>query len=253
MIKKLALILLAIATVAMATTLTGTMQTPDGTGASGYLYLSLSQQAALITGSCGGPIQVVPTYEVKITVTGGTVSGTIYGNDCLIPAGTYYNVRFTDTRGNTQMTDRWVITGSSVDVGTIVSVIVSGTTQTLGGNGVLVSTSATNQTVTQSSGTKFSVNLLAATTTWTMPDTGFCNASGCVFQNTAAFVSGIGTTAASSSTLFVGSGNFYNRYYTGTLASCVGVTDGWTAIKKDTHELEICLGGAMYFATLTAK
>jgi hypothetical protein len=64
---KLLTIAILFASLLPATSLTGTLKTPDGVGVNGYLTMSLSQQAALLV-SCGGPIQVVPTYEVRIKV-----------------------------------------------------------------------------------------------------------------------------------------------------------------------------------------
>src|SRR5580658_3486928 len=153
------------------TTLTGTLSNPDGTGATGTLSLSLSQQAALLsTGGCGGPAEIVPTYQVRITVTSGSMSGmpTVYGNDCLAPAGTFYNVNFYDANGNLIFTDRWLITGSSINIGTIVSAVISGTTQTIGG-GIILSTPGLSQTVTQPAGTSLSVNTEIVTSSFTAP------------------------------------------------------------------------------------
>jgi hypothetical protein len=169
------------------------------------------------------------------------------------PPGTYYFIRVSDNNGNILMSDRWVLNGATVDVGTIISATITGTTQTLGSNGVVVSTASTNQTVTQSSGTKLNVNYLGATTTFTMPDTGYCNSAGCVFQGPAAFVNGISMVDGSNSVIFVGNGSLYNRTFTGTNAACSGVTDGWTAIRSDTREIQVCIGGNLYAATLVAK
>lgn len=181
------LLLLAIVAVRLvpATTLTGTAKKPDGTNLNGVMYLNLSQRGSLI-GGCGGPLIVLPTTIVKITVTNGSLASTsVYGNDCINPQGTYYNVRYIDNNGNTVFTDRWVITGSSVDVGTIVSAIITGTTQTLGSTGVVFFNPASNQTVAQPTGTVLGINLFAVTTKFTMPNGGFCDASGCtnVFTN----------------------------------------------------------------------
>lgn len=168
---------------ASATTLTGTAKKPDGTNLNGVIYLSLSQQGSL---TCGGPAIILPTTIVKIVVTGGALASTsVYGNDCLNPQGTYYNVRYIDNNGNTVFTDRWVITGGSVDVGTIVSAIITGTTQTLGSTGVVFFTPAGNQTVNQPPGTLFGINYLMVSGKITFPSGGFCDNTGCtnVFTN----------------------------------------------------------------------
>lgn len=176
------------------TTLTGTLNGPDGTGINGNLYLSLSQQAALqSTGGCGGPIEVVPGilgpsqgYSIAIKVVNGALVSppTIYGNDCMLPGGLYYNVLLTDNNGNTYFTDKWQITGSSIDIGTIVSVVITGTTQTLGSTGFVQLVPAGTQTINQPSGTYLGINTMAVTGVLTLPDGSQCTTSGCfAFSN----------------------------------------------------------------------
>lgn len=55
---------------------------------------------------------------------------------------------------------------------------------------------------------------------------------------------GISTASGTSSTMYVGSGNFYLRTFSGGDANCSGVTDGWVGYRTDTNELQICDGGA---------
>jgi hypothetical protein len=133
------------------------------------------------TGGCGGPVEVVPTYQVRITVTAGALVGSpsVYGNDCILPNNLYYNVSFQDTNGNTLFTDRWVIIGSSLDIGTIVSTVILGTTGTLGSTGVVLFVPTGNQTVNQPSSTNLSINLFQVTGTLTLPNGGQCTATGC--------------------------------------------------------------------------
>jgi len=50
--------------------------------------------------------------------------------------------------------------------------------------------------------------------------------------------------SGSSATIYVGSGNFYLRTFSGADASCSGVTNGWAGIRTDTDELQVCIGGA---------
>lgn len=233
------------------TSLTGSLNLPNGSGATGYLYLSLSRQAALSAdGGCGGPATVVPTAKLRITVTSGALIGspTVYGNDCLLPGSTYYDVQFTDNNGNVMFNDRWVITGSSIDIGTIVSVVVTGTTGSLGSAGVTLSTPTGDQTVTQPPGTNYTVNNLKVTDQLTLPGGfgGSCTTSGCQFGLLAAFTQGLGTAPGTNSTLYMGSGNFYSRTFTGADASCAGVTNGWTGIRTDTKEIQVCIGSTMY-------
>src|ERR1035441_8876310 len=132
MYKLFAVLLLSVGL--HATTLTGSMNNPDGTGANGTLVLSLSQQAALSSsGGCGGPVQIIPTYQVRIKVVAGALQSppAIYGNDCLLPQGTYYLMQFVDSNSNLLYTDMWLVQGASQNIGSIVSVIISGTTQNL--------------------------------------------------------------------------------------------------------------------------
>lgn len=230
-----------------ATTLTGNLKAPDGTGANGRLAMSLSQQGALeSTGGCGGPAEIVPTYQVFITVVNGVMQSppTIYGNDCLLPAGTWYNVTFTDTNGNTIFVDRWLITGGSIDIGTIVSVIVSGTTATLGGAAVLTAP-AGNQTVVQPGSTILGVNNLTVSGTFIAPGSQ-CSNGGCLFSGAVGMQAGFGNALGSNAVIYVGNGNFYNRTFTGGDATCTGVLDGWTAVRSDTQEIQLCLGSQTY-------
>lgn len=188
MLRVLA-ILLSLSSAIYATNLTGTLTGPDGTGVNGILFLSLAQQAALkSTGGCGGPVEVVPgqgsavnAYSVRITVIAGVMQGSphVYGNDCLLPGGTYYNVAVMDNNGNTLFTDKWLLSGASVDVGTIVSLVISGTTQTLGSTGYIMSVPSGNQTIAQPAGTSLSINVLGVTTSLTLPDGSVCTVGGC--------------------------------------------------------------------------
>lgn len=205
--KKLLLALL-LAVSCRATTLTGTMNAPDGTGVNGYLYLSLSQQAALVsTGGCGGPIEVVPTYRVRIQLVDGAMQGSpsVYGNDCMLPDGTYYLVEVRDANGNVLMSDRWVISGASIDIGTIVSVVISGTTQLLGAPGVVYTQPVAAQTVNQPGATNLNVNRLNVSSVFTAPNGATCDSTGCtgfvaaaanyLTTNTAQTITGVKTFA----------------------------------------------------------
>ena len=110
MLRKYISLFLLTAALAFGTAFTGTLNLPDGTGATGNLWMSLSQPVALSpAGSCWGPVEIIPTVEVRIVVTAGVLQSPpdLYGNDCILPQGTYYNVRFTDSRGNVLLVDRW--------------------------------------------------------------------------------------------------------------------------------------------------
>jgi hypothetical protein len=115
---------------AQATTLTGTIKNPDGTGVNGRISFQLAQQGAVYsTGSCPGPYVVVPTTPIIFTLTAGAMSGTptIVGNDCIQPGQTYYIVIVRDQNSNVLFSEHWTITGTTVDVGTIVPTSTAGT------------------------------------------------------------------------------------------------------------------------------
>lgn len=165
-----------------STTLTGTLNTPNGVGFTGTLSLALSQQAALVsTGGCGGPIEVIPNYQVLVKVVNGALIGspTVYGNDCMLPQGTFYNVQLTDMNSNIVMQDRWLISGSSVDVGTIISVTITGTTAIAGAPGVVLTLPAGAQTVQQPGSTQLGVNNLNVSAVFTLPNGSVCTINGC--------------------------------------------------------------------------
>lgn len=176
--KKLILLLLTLNLKAQVT-LSGTLNDPAGNGVTGYLYMTLSQVAALNT-DCGGPIEVVPK-QLQITVTAGALvtPPTPYGNDCLLPQGTFYNVTFRDGNGNILFTDRWYLSGAAVDVGSIVSVTISGTQAFLGAPGVILTNPVTTQTITQPGATALNVNTLNVTGTFTAPNGASCTGGNC--------------------------------------------------------------------------
>ena len=176
-------LLLLAASFTWSTTLTGKLNGPNGVGLNGTLILSLSQQAALVsTGGCGGPAEIVPNYPVKITVTAGALvePPAIFGNDCMLPGDLYYLVQVIDSNGNTLLQDRWVLTGSSVNIGTIISAVISGGQGTLGGIGLVMTTPVGSQTVNQPVATALTVNRLNASVSFTMPDGTICTSGGCV-------------------------------------------------------------------------
>ena len=62
---------------------------------------------------------------------------------------------------------------------------------------------------------------------------------------------GISTGAATNSTIYTGTGNFYLRTFTGADAGCTGVTNGWVGYRLDTNEIQMCNGGVMKKVALT--
>lgn len=229
---KLLCLALLLAISGYATTLSGTLRNPDGSGANGTLVFQLAQQEALVTtGGCGGPAEISPTYQVKITVTAGALVSppSIYGNDCMLPSGSFYNITFLDTNGNIVFTDRWQLSGSSVDIGTIVSVVITGTTQSLGTPSIVFTIPTGNQTITQPGGTALSINNFIVTGSFTLPNGGVCNASGCagIFGNVVDISSAQTITGAktfNSNILFSGGAGVgtplfpaNNGYFTGVL------------------------------------
>lgn len=239
--KKL-LIWLFITWPVVATTLTGSLNLPNGAGANGTLIFSLAQQGALVSaGGCGGPATIVPTAQISFTITNGAFSGTptLYGNDCMNPQGTYYNVIFQDNNANVLFTDRWQISGSSINIGTIISVTVQGTTQTLGSTGVVLFNPTGNQTINQPGGTATSANFFTVTGTLTFPSGASCNAGGCtgldtgtVTLSTAQTISGQKTFSASL--LFTGGANV------GSAANPAAI--GYFSSLVNTNQVRINLG-----------
>ena len=115
---------------AYATLLTGTVKDPGGTGITGRITFQLAQQGAVYsTGACPGPFVVVPVTPVSFTLTAGAMSGTptIVGNDCIQPANTYYIVTVRDAQGNILFQEHWTVTGTTMDVGTVVPTSTAGT------------------------------------------------------------------------------------------------------------------------------
>lgn len=252
------LLVFLLASASFATSLTGSLKGPDGVGVTGYLYLSLSQQAALATtGGCGGPVEVVPNVQVAVQFIAGVIQGSpsVYGNDCLLPSGTWYNAVVKDRNGNVLLTDRWQLTGASVDIGTIVSMVITGTLTSFGAPGVVLTAPLATQTVTQPGGTLTKFSDLQAITQFVLPNGTICTASGCTgglsFSSAATFTGGINTGAASNSSIYIGSsGNFYLRPFTGADANCSGVANVWIGVRTDTKELQLCIGGALWKSTL---
>jgi hypothetical protein len=245
--------LFVLSAVASATTLTGTVTAPNGVGITGQLIFSLSQQAALATtGGCGGPAQIVPTYQVIVTVTAGALIGTptLIGVDCLLPQNLYYNVIARDSNGNVLFTDKWIISGATQDIGMIVSAVVTGTTQTLGGVGVLLTQPTATQTIVQPPSTYAQFNNLQSTVSMLLPDGSYCDTTNCTFIPTVGFVGGINTGLTVGSQIWIGDGagsNFYNRTFSGP-NDCSATGDGWMAVKIDVTPpmLVVCVGHMRY-------
>lgn len=99
-----------------ATNLTGTFKHPDGSLANGKLILRLSQAAKLSDNSA----QIVPLVKI-FAVTNGALEGSafVYGNDVLLPTGTYYVARLVDSNNNLLFEQKWSITGANLDLGTL--------------------------------------------------------------------------------------------------------------------------------------
>lgn len=102
----------------MPITLTGgNFKTPDGNTVTGILTLKLSGDTHI---SAGG--QLAPN-NVNITITAGNVAGTpsVFGNDELSPANTFYVARLLDSSGNQIYgPENWSLTGGgTLDIGTL--------------------------------------------------------------------------------------------------------------------------------------
>lgn len=120
-LQILTLLLLAIA--AQATTLTGSLKTPDGNNFNGRLVLELSQTVSVLSsGSCGGPYLAIGGKPIQFSIINGAMPGgaSVVGNDCVAPTNTCYVVDEYDSNNNHLSQFRWSITGTTVDVGTLV-------------------------------------------------------------------------------------------------------------------------------------
>lgn len=164
--------LLTFGTADAATQLTGTMNNPNGTGFTGTLLISISQQASISTGACGGPLLVVPGVQVQVKLTNGSISNGpifIYGSDCTQPVGVPYDVKAIDANGNVLFTDQWLITGATQDLGTVVSV-QPGPNGTLGVTSPIIGNPTGNQAINQPTGTALTLNNLTVTGTFIIPN-----------------------------------------------------------------------------------
>lgn len=97
-----------------ATNLTGTFKHHDGSLVNGKLILRLSQAAKLSDNSA----QIVPLVKIFDVTNGALESGAfVYGNDVLLPTGTYYVARLVDSNNNLLFEQKWSITGTNLDLG----------------------------------------------------------------------------------------------------------------------------------------
>jgi len=100
-----------------ATTVTGTIKDPAGTGSTGTVELKLSAP-----GRVADPALLLIQPTVKCTLAGGVLgSCTVRGNDTITdPAGTYYCVRIVSANGQELMAGKkYIITGASFDLGAV--------------------------------------------------------------------------------------------------------------------------------------
>ncbi len=110
------LFLFSFCTAAPATTLSGSFKNPDGSFVNGKIIFLLSQPARLNDQSA----QIVPMVKIFSITNGALETGAfIYGNDVLVPGGTYYLVRLVDTNNNLLFEQKWSISGVSLDLGTL--------------------------------------------------------------------------------------------------------------------------------------
>ena len=112
----LLVLLLSICSAAAATNLSGTFKSPDGSFVNGKIIFLLSQPARLDDQSA----QVVPMVKIFSVTSGVLETGAfVYGNDVLVPGGTYYLVRLVDTNNNLLFEQKWSISGVNLDLGTL--------------------------------------------------------------------------------------------------------------------------------------
>lgn len=127
--KKFLLSILAALTLAIplpATTLNGTLKYSDGRPVSGLLTLTPNERMnVLLTGGCGGPLSIVPASPPRIMLINGSppVGTTVFGNDCISPANSFYNARLVDSTGKLVIQEAWRITGSVVNLANILPIV----------------------------------------------------------------------------------------------------------------------------------
>ncbi len=99
-----------------ATNLTGSFKNPDATPVNGKIIFLLSQPARLNDQSA----QIVPMVKIFSVTNGALESGAfVYGNDVLVPGGTYYLVRLVDNNNNLLFEQKWSISGVNLNLGTL--------------------------------------------------------------------------------------------------------------------------------------
>jgi hypothetical protein len=64
-----------------------------------------------------------------------------------------------------------------------------------------------------------------------------------------AYITNLDMPSSGSITAYVGTGNFYNRTFSGT-PFCGGVTDGWTGVDTFNQRIWVCIGGTARYAQL---
>jgi len=108
--------LLSICTAVATTNLSGTFKNPDGSFVNGKIIFLLSQPARLNDQSA----QIVPMVKIFSVTNGALESGAfVYGNDVLVPGGTYYLVRLVDSNNNLLFEQKWSISGVNLNLGTL--------------------------------------------------------------------------------------------------------------------------------------
>ncbi len=101
---------------ASATNLTGTFKNPDGTLVNGKIIFLLNQPARLNDQSA----QIVPMVKIFAITNGALEAGAfVYGNDVLVPGGTYYLVRLVDNSNNLLFEQKWSISGVNLNLGSL--------------------------------------------------------------------------------------------------------------------------------------
>lgn len=111
---------------AAGTTITGTVRDTSGSAlGSAHIWFTLSQTAAQkSTGGCGGPATLGPGIPSVFATdaNGAVVAGShLVGNDCITPAGTFYQYFAIDINGVTCCRKNVLVNGSTVDVASLPS------------------------------------------------------------------------------------------------------------------------------------
>lgn len=139
----------------------GTIQLPNASDFNGTFTIRMPKVG--VQNTCNAPFITVPTSTVTLPINNGTVVGLSNGvyssQDCLKPLVPYY-VQILDAKNNVVSSDNWYLPDNysgMVDIGQMQEQKFNGPIMVSIPQGI-ISTPATNQTITQPAGTSLTIN-----------------------------------------------------------------------------------------------